>query len=448
MSPWFITLSLLACGGPPTPPAPAEAPVVQAADTDADAPRPVLEVVDSDAEQAAEPAQAPRAFVRPAGLPEGTPYTVVLAILGGVGAARSPVCDLPLALTPVLAGLRDDHGAVVGCRTYAPSSWTVPSLRSILSGSNVYLPQGPATEPLARAMRAQGYQTAFLSADPTLADSPLTQGFDLVRVAEDPRGLRHPRVGPAIQTVTSRADAAKPLFLVVHLQDGADPYPPVPHRSWGLAQGWFTLSDRQGRPNSMWRQYHSEHLALDEEHRMLLRLDQGLNRGVEISDASLGDLLSALDAQGRPLSDMRLVVVGDRGGFAGEHRLIGEASATWEEGVRVPLVFLDPDAEAPDLSGPLSSVVAYHLTRDGRLPNPLPAVVSTARTLKGEASPGSTMVSVWTDARTKHTWVDGAWSVYDLVADPEEASPKPPGTVPPEGLAVVGRLQSIQAETP
>jgi hypothetical protein len=138
-------------------------------------------------------------------------------------------------------------------------------------------------------------------------------------------------------------------------------------------------------------------------------------------------------------------VVGDHGTYAGQHGLIGEASGTWEPGVRVPLLYLDTqDDTRPDLSGPLSAVVAYDLVARGRLPDPLPPVISVSRAFKPDAGLGESMVSAWDVDRGKLTWRDGAMQLYDLEDDPHEASPRPARSHPDlqQVRAVAERLQS------
>ena len=136
-------------------------------------------------------------------------------------------------------------------------------------------------------------------------------------------------------------------------------------------------------------------------------------------------MLESLKRQGRPLSNMRLVITGDRGNFIGEQGQAGEAGGTWEPGVRVPMLFLDssPPGEL-ELNRPISATWAYHLALQGRLPAKQP-VVAVSRPPKSRAEKGATMISAWAADGSKLTWTDGKLQTYDLRSDPNETKPSP-----------------------
>ncbi|MCB9680153.1 MAG: sulfatase-like hydrolase/transferase [Alphaproteobacteria bacterium] len=457
--PALLALALLgACGTPTAQPdaAPDDAAVDEAPQGPADAPEAYDEVAPApataiDTDAAAPSAPPENAAPRRAAIPELRPdqrYTVVLVIQGGVGAARVGACGAPTDLSPLVHRLIDEHEAVLGCDVYAPSSWTVPAVRSILKGRSVYH-AAPAAEDgphaLVGVMKAAGYQTMLLSADPAMRGAGVEKGFDVVRVAGSRTAMRYPYLSEALEQLLERADADRPLFLVVHTQDASDPLPPVPNKSWGLAQNKLMLVDDDGKPTDAWRRFHADRLPLDERQRFLLRVNQGITRGVELSDDDLRGILEVLQRQGRPMRSMRLVAVGDHGLFGGEHGLLGEASGTWEAGVRVPMLFLDTELhgdDRPDLDGPLSSVVAYDLVARGALPDDAPPVFSVSRAVKEGL--GTTMVSAWVAGQPKLTWEDGTLSTYDLGRDAGETSPRSASGHPALGFVreVAGQLSA------
>jgi hypothetical protein len=121
----------------------------------------------------------------------------------------------------------------------------------------------------------------------------------------------------------------------------------------------------------------------------------------------------------------RMVVTSDHGEFLGEHQLLRHSGFLWEPGVKVPFVFFDSTRRRqPKLPKPFSTIHAYHLLRDGRLPDVMIPAHAVSEKNPDDILVGTIAGAIWSGGQ-KVMCVDGATSAYNLALDPDENDPQP-----------------------
>ena len=227
------------------------------------------------------------------------------------------------ATTPHLDAFAED--AVVFARATASSSWTLPSVATLMTSlhSSTHRCWGYASsldgsyETLSEILRTSGYRTAMVTNQTILAERHgLQQGFDFVDDELVPsstvavhRTISSPEITSRSLDWLRRHDpGAGPFFLWVHYFDPHDEYLRHPG-----------VSDRFG-----------EEAPLD--------LYDG---EIRFTDEAFGELLDGLDALG--LSDDTLVVMtSDHGEEFGEHGGYKHGHTLHRELLDVPLVIRAP----------------------------------------------------------------------------------------------------------
>jgi arylsulfatase A-like enzyme len=262
----------------------------------------------------------------------------------------------PPGLTPFLDELA--ARGVVFANTYAPSSWTNPSVASLFTSRNPsqhrvvtyesVLADAEATvaEELARA----GFRSLGVAANFRLKQSfGYAQGFDSwVALMTDrpepvPIGELKVRAGRVVHEALEWLDAdasastRAPLFLYLHFLEPHPPYlPPEPfRRRFSSAEDGALeeLNDKVIRHLSL-----PEGALSEEEIRELASLYDG---EVAALDAALRHLFQALEQRGF-LERAIVVVTSDHGEEFGEHDGLLHGFTLYEESIRVPLLFVLP----------------------------------------------------------------------------------------------------------
>lgn len=372
---------------------------------------------------------------RPA--PAGSsPHTRVLVILDTVRADHTSLCGYGRPTTPVLEALAQRPGAVHTCDAITPGTWTIPSHASMFTGlapqDHGLLRKGMALdeahETLAEKMSEAGRRTILVSANPVLkAQTGLHRGFGSADVADR---LVSPYRGPALaQAVRARLQEAgqAPVLLVVNIFDAHDPYPSVPE-----GHPWLTAQDRVAFPtrkrltgHPFWR-FLSGQLRGDARTAWLRSVTDGYDRGVQLADERLGEVLDALRDAGR-MSDTQVVVTSDHGENLGEHDLVRHDGPPWQSVTRVPLVVWSTDATPVALPDPMSVTDVFHLLATGRPPD-APTPVRSMSILYADPDPMlpfETAAARWLGGSRKLLWRDGkGTSAYGLLQDPMEEAPQ------------------------
>ncbi len=240
---------------------------------------------------------------------------------------------------------------------FAPSSWTLPSHASLLTGlrpdqhgvglagTNV-LPA--AVETLAESLRDAGYETAGFSENSLVA--PLTgldQGFDTYdsingfETAESVRRGTNPFVDFDVVGRVSRwlrtRENTRPYFLFVNLYDAHDPYE-VRETNAHLPTGVSRDHAEAVIANYSVPEALCGRLPAPEEIAIL----RGLYLGdVAAADRKVGEILRTVDAYSNS-RDRFTIVTSDHGEHFGEHRLLGHRFSIRNAALSVPLVVTGP----------------------------------------------------------------------------------------------------------
>jgi arylsulfatase A-like enzyme len=247
--------------------------------------------------------------------------------------------------TPILDRLAAE-GAVY-TQAFAPSSWTLPSHATLLTGLGVEHhgvgAQGrtklsEAVVTLAERFAAAGYSTGGISEN-LLVSPPfgLAQGFRFYQAdggALDREGRGSFDVLEKVDLWLDRA-AEPPFFLFINLADAHDPYE-VRDDNPFLPEGTSLAEARGiqigGKPGIAASAGICDRLPGPRE----LEILRGLYLGdVHAADGKLGRILEKLRAAGH---DPITVVTSDHGEHLGEHHLLGHEFTVRNVALRVPLI--------------------------------------------------------------------------------------------------------------
>ena len=263
--------------------------------------------------------------------------------------------------TPFLASIAED--GVVFEHASATTSWTVPSVASILTGMMPHqlgvtrvkiddagteekLPSTAIT--LAERLKAQDYQTYAVTSNALLSGSRgYDQGFDhYVNVGfEDADGIA--RALAPLEDELRRS--ARPTFLWVHLFDPHDPY--------DAKDPWIAEWDASHADYTIEPQSDADKKPLRELTMASLRKRSDLRRGqgglphllalydseIRFTDQALGKLYDRLDID----EDDLFIFTADHGEEFRDHSALGHHLNLFEETVRVPLIVHWPAELSP-----------------------------------------------------------------------------------------------------
>jgi arylsulfatase A-like enzyme len=415
--------------------------------------------------------------------------------------ARAPAApDRPNVLVLLVDTLRADAVGVYGARpsptptldalaaqgtvfatAVGQSSWTLPSVASLLTGLpprrhgaigtredvRGHVPDGrwgfldDAALTWVKAAAHAGVTTFGVSANPLVSrGTNLAQGFEtFVELPWDPRGRNWAGAAEVNAAFLAwlRANAGYRFVAYLHYMEPHDPYTPAerPRPPAGLRpsllRGWI----RDAATTINWgggERLPPDHVAY---------LHALYRAEVRDWDRQLGTLLAGLDAagvRGRTL----VVVTADHGEEFQEHGRLTHGSLLYEESIRVPLVLVGPGvptarrddlAQGIDLFPTVAPVLGLEAAaRDlpGRDllagPSSRPAVVETA---SGIAPDGAAiqLTAVRTERwKLIHAPSLARYELYDLAADPGEHDDR--FAQAPEASELVRLLDGWRARTP
>jgi hypothetical protein len=371
---------------------------------------------------------------------------VVFVIMDTVRQDHLSLCGYDRPTSPTLERLAR-AGAAYTCRAYAPGSWTLPSHASFFTGkdpvehgahelvervedpSGTKLPTAPLGKELptlAEQMRDRGFQTVLVAANPVVGKgSGLSRGFDHARTA---KGFHDFDEDDQIEIVKKMMRKLKPwggpLFLTVNLVEAHQRWAKVPAKiPWLRPQR--ELFWRNEQPANPWYRWFRGLYTDAEKAEFLAGLRDSYDWGVYREDRTLGKLLKVLRASGWCGDDCRVVITSDHGEFLGEHGLIDHGFYVWEPNSRVHLMVVNGPDRLPE---PISAVHAFHLVRDGALPDELAPIRTPAWTHvrryvhSGGTAFGSVSSALW-EGTTKQVKMDGRAWTFDLATDPREERP-------------------------
>jgi arylsulfatase len=282
------------------------------------------------------------------------PPNIVLIVADTLRADRIGAAGNPRGITPFIDSLAA-HGTVFH-NAYAPSSWTNPSVASLLTsrfqsqhGIVTFTSVLADTElTLPEVLKTRGYATGFFCANGLISRRMgFAQGYDmyksiLVKSTDTPRHLwvpeRATRInGDALTWIDSvrKTAPAAPLFVYTHYMEPHNPYAPRPEALAQIADG--KPAPDVPRANGAAFFGHTIDMPPD----MLSNLIDVYDAEVLSLDMALRTYFDELRARG-VLDNAVIVITADHGEEFKEHGLIGHDKTLFEEVVRVPLIVVMP----------------------------------------------------------------------------------------------------------
>lgn len=229
----------------------------------------------------------------------------------------------------------------------SPTSWTLPSVASILTGLHPLrhqaigeadsLPFGATT--LAERLGARGYSSLAVIANGWITrKAGFAQGFSsFYSMVGD---LKAPTFSTAQQVnaeLLPRLQGLKPpFFLYVHYLDPHAPYDP--DRDY---RGWPLVGRLAARKNGVTVQELRMKEMIDRPAELLADARDLYDGEIRRADSGIGDLLGKLRSLGLDRETLT-IVTSDHGEEMVEHGRMGHGLTLYEEVVRVPLVFHAP----------------------------------------------------------------------------------------------------------
>jgi arylsulfatase A-like enzyme len=403
------------------------------------------------APSAAVPSRASPSAPQPTSARVAGPNLVLLSIdtlradaLGSYGRAENPTPNL-------------DRLAREGVRfssAYSTSSWTAPSIASLMTGlyptqhgvRHGFIQKGavkgqeelpPDSPVLTELLHARGYRTFGIVANGHLEGRfGFARGFDRYECL----GFRNgPLVLEHLQTWLTeiKEDREAPYFLWVHLLDPHSPYlgfPPYLERIWG-----WRLRHPDLEHVTPADEYDAKKLSGDRlEYVKMLYASE-----VNYADFVVGEILGRLGVRKAPRQQSDrgtfIVALSDHGEEFSEHGRFGHGHTLFEESVHVPLIMRWPDGAfantqvsvpvslvdiVPTLAAALDLSDSSHtVASDGEslLPLASRAAASTPRALFAELSRGRQRVMArMGDLKLIRDPLESRSTLFDLARDPLE----------------------------
>ncbi len=229
---------------------------------------------------------------------------------------------------------------------FAPSSWTLPSHASMLSGESPFVHGAVSKDEairdgvplLAEMLKERGYTTVGLVSGPFVgARYGFTRGFD--RFTER---FRRRRVNDAFHAEVLAAVDALPkerFFLFAHYFDVHHPYDPPPEYDRFRTDPSLPRDKRDGRAMRLQRLLEEGRIEIGPRQRD--RLVDLYDGGILAMDAKLGELVDRVRAHAD--GNVVVIVTSDHGEEFLEHGGLMHSKTLYDEVLRVPLVVAGPD---------------------------------------------------------------------------------------------------------
>ena len=405
---------------------------------------------------------------------------VLIVVVDTLRADRLGAVDASSSLMPFLDGVA--ARGVVFRRAYAPSSWTVPSVASLLTSRQpthhgvvsfeARLADAETTFP--ETLAAAGYRSAGFSANFRITDRlGFAQGFEHWQVFVANKGDWPPKTRGATvrmaalewldRTAGERGEA--PAVLYVHLMEPHMPYYPHDEAHW---TGVADVDRPAARAANEALLTAVNFLKFDlVPPPIVTRLERLYDAEVTAVDDELEALFAALAARGF-LDDAVVVVTADHGEEFGEHGGLTHGRTLYDELLHVPLVVTAPGDKRGVVDVPVSLLdvgptvlelvgLARPDAFEGHSLVPLMrgATEVVPRPLLAELEPEDARrerrrhrASVMAGDQKVVVGVDGAPLWFDLAADPGEQHPRrePASDADRALLATLERLRSSGGE--
>jgi arylsulfatase A-like enzyme len=390
---------------------------------------------------------------------------IVLIVMDTVRVDHLSAYGYPEPTSPFLERLAAD--GVRFERAWSTSGWTLPAHASMFTGllpaehgatqSHLELKGSPSL--LAERLSEAGYQCAGFSNNPWVSDKTgLAAGFaqfgELWRKTERPRApLADPSSVAVERWLEGERDPERPFFLFVNLMEAHGPYEPDWRYAWSTVGPFDTARARRVygavQEKGFVREWYAGEQPVGEE--ALAAARALYDAEIRQVDAAVARIVAAVDRVADPATTT-LLVVSDHGEGFGEHGHVGHAFSVYDTLLRVPVIARGPGFEpglvqhrpvqltdvAPTLLAAAGLGPEEGPGRDLRLLHDEPRVLAASYAYPEQVlgtfppavrtserlAPHLRSFGVALDGRFKLI-VDsrGQRELYDLEADPEEASP-------------------------
>ena len=309
-------------------------------------------------------------------------------------------------LTPFLDSLA--ARGVVFQHTYAQSSWTSPSIASLLTSR--FVSQHGVVSPFSvlqktedtfpEALRRSGYMTAgFVANDLMYAEFGVAQGYDHYEafptqptdaglpITVPARVLNDAALGWLGKRAAKARESRRPYFVYLHYMDVHSPYAPSPEAMEHVlgSPPWPDVKE----VNDTFL------LSMKEpvEPRALRQIEDTYDAQVLTLDRQLAQFFEALESRGL-LEHAAIVVTADHGEEFKEHGLISHGNTLFNEVTHVPLVVVPPWRRSRrDVSRVASVIdVAPTVLELAGADRPAPFEGQSLRAELGDASWGATVL--------------------------------------------------------
>lgn len=282
------------------------------------------------------------------------PPNIVLFLVDTLRADRLGVYGCPNRTSPNIDAFASD--AVVFRDAYAETSWTRPTVASLLTGLSIRshgvhnlskgIPASAVT--LAESLRDLGYRTAGLTANPQVSDAfGFARGFDEYQLTD--RHTLHEKVLGWIDTVADD----RPFFLFAHYIDPHVPYSPNDAGYSTYAPG----VDRAIGESAAVNQFNKEMIRLqrmkyfrtagdsidvDRTPRVPINQLRSLyDAEIFTLDERFGEFSSLLRDRGL-FEDSLIIFVADHGEEFADHDGLSHGQTLYQEQLHVPLIIRFP----------------------------------------------------------------------------------------------------------
>jgi len=260
--------------------------------------------------------------------PEG--WNVVLVVLDTLRADRLGAYGYQSPTSPYLDALAGRSALFT--TAVSQSSWTRPSIQSILNGLYPESRNGLESPPLSEVLWRHGYRTRALTGGAQLAyQFGFSRGFEQHAIEDWIRATDR-----VVETL--EADRARQHFLFLHTYEIHDPYE---HRE--LAEGMDPGRVGEVFRRAVWERFRDDLTAGEKEYISAL-----YDSGIAYTDRQLGRLIERLEERGL-LDRTLLIVTADHGEELWDHGLWGHGRAMLEHQIRVPLIVRVPEAMREEL---------------------------------------------------------------------------------------------------
>ena len=379
---------------------------------------------------------------------------VILIVLDTFRADRLAAYGATQGLTPFLD--RWAAQSTVYEHAYAASSWTVPSVATLLLAQypsehqlirmTSVLPDSKRT--LTEVLRDHGFHTGGFSGNMQISrKTGFGQGFDTFKLLVSPnlvKGDAQQLNQAALQWLAQRSPADPPFFLYLQYMDTHSPYREhaglTPPRAPTLHTSDSDLNKRvtDGSFAAAFGDHHPWHFDPAEMQRLLDLYDGE----VRYLDRRVGEFLSNL-AQRGVLRHTLVIITADHGEQFGEHEILSHGVSLYESAIHIPLIVRLPDqSSAAQFTVPVELAgLAPALLERFEIPRPtefhippMPLGDSTAHTRASTPIFSELLKSHPQDFRLhRYALIDGSrkvlvtetgdWVYEDLATDPQENHP-------------------------